>query len=125
MREIKFRAYFQNEMCKINDILFDYKWNICNISLLTETWWEITTLKKIKLMQYTGLKDKNGKEIYEDDIVEYFDYLLGIENSWVIRYEECSFCIVNDVKFAISKDCKVIWNIYENPDLLNKQKDNE
>lgn len=75
------------------------------------------------LMQYTGLKDKNGKEIYEGDIVK--TYLGNIDVIEIKDTAGADFgCSVNGFGFKydynayIDDDCEVIGNIYENGDLL-------
>lgn len=84
-----------------------------------------------EILQYTGLKDKNGKEIYEGDILERHEY-------WPIRIEYDKGCfMVRDLdkvrynnlilnvpicNFESINDWKVIGNIYENPELLEGER---
>jgi len=76
-------------------------------------------------MQYTGLKDKNGREIYEGDIVRFKDWW-DEEMVGEVRYSEkdMAFTIVNDFwdgfPIMYADDLEVIGNIYENPELLEE-----
>jgi len=85
------------------------------------------------LGQYTGIKDKNDKEIYEGDIVSFEDAECDAEgyhdnvflNRGVVSYDEVSMCYffsnrqtVDMEDLYIPTDAEIIGNIYENPELL-------
>jgi uncharacterized phage protein (TIGR01671 family) len=86
-----------------------------------------TTSRTGVLMQYTGLKDKNGKEIYEGDIVkmkeEYSDKIYNTKVEWSEQFAGFSPYVDYDSDCDIyteGRDTEVIGNIYENTELLNK-----
>jgi uncharacterized phage protein (TIGR01671 family) len=143
MREIKFRAWDKDnsEMYYQNETKYNEVWEIDfnGIRFLEEQTIdsylggeyhdqkdEWVAPNQI-LMQYTGLKDKNGKEIYEGDIVECtqqgqsqkgeVNFKDGMFN-WEYKKDELSWLYGVTLKW----DGEIIGNIYENPELL-KQND--
>ena len=88
-------------------------------------------------MQCTGLKDKNGKLIFEGDIIKYIDCegketigYLAIDRFNLLTFANmvnCDFCeewadVVKAVFFTGNSTIEVIGNIYENKELLKEQK---
>ncbi len=108
MREIKFRAWDKAEKTMK---YFDY-------GIFNRIPFGLEDLSE--LMQYTGLKDKNGTEIYEGDIVHY----CGGEYWYGCWEYEGAITIKNMVydcfMLAEHEFIEVIENIYENPELLKE-----
>lgn len=142
MREIKFRAWdkerkemiFQSDnTTKTNSVMetqftFDDMgpWVVTR-NYLAAAWNEI---KSFELMQYTGLKDKNGVEIYEGDILSTDlsrPYLIVEYRNGGFMYQ-ChddgkdyyDFMLSTDAETNQDKYSEVIGNIYENPELIKE-----
>ena len=118
MREIEFRAKTKNKnMWGYGDLIHDEN----GYSILSKKE-GCLKIKPNTIGQYTGLKDKNGKKIFEGDILEFDFYDIGKQRAFVYWNEKyCAFLlnvISNNFEFAKISDGKVIGNIYENPELL-------
>jgi len=75
------------------------------------------------LQQFTGLKDKNGKGIYEGDIIQ-LKWINSDPADILLEKSQVTFsngAFYNDdiLLSEVSEDCEVIGNIYENPELIN------
>ena len=132
MRDIKFRAFIKS-----------LKWMLFveNINFSVETvevdlssgWGDYSEydFDEVEIMQYTGLKDKNGKEIYDGDIAKIrkargvtIDYGFFEITGQVFCHNGSYYIGGQDVLLSSMKplDIEVIGNIFENPELLEVAK---
>ena len=128
MREIKFRAWFEPEVKMI------YMHGEIHISTFLGKYVSTNS----KLMQFTGLKDKNGKEIYEGDVVENGNgvYLIIYYDNGkaMFRQRVCSKKNVEEQGYewqekiedrtdlSLEENWKeIIGNKFENPELLEEK----
>ena len=124
-RQLKFRAWDKDsrKMCEVANLDWwgDPDQASCDLAGPGKNGgWEklfYIDVGEVELMQYTGLKDKNGREIYEGDIIQEFagEHAQGVwEYSNVSTVEDLRW-LPDSLGFA---DCAyVIGNIYENPEL--------
>ena len=121
MREIKFRAYCHGKIWQVSSINWLYfKTDLLLFDL--EGYQLREWLKNVDLMQFTGLKDRNGAEIYEGDIIKHPSQQFLTNPPKIIRgiveYKNNSF-ITNCIGWQTDfNKLEVIGNIYENPELL-------
>jgi len=133
MKEIKFRAWDKKRKIMTNEKEYSISLYVDG-SYSVEKYddrdssgkkhWHVEKSENFILMQYTGLKDKNGKEIYEGDI-------LKGKVKFIVEYHVGAFCgkwKTKSVKkpmryielWKIYDRIEVIGNVYENPELLKE-----
>ena len=134
MREIKFRAWTGDDMVDVSAIIFDEGTKVSPYEPhILDSHNDVHLLKDIELMQYTGLRDKNGVEIYEGDVCSYGDITSDsfmLDNKKEVGQvafikDKCALMlqgIEGNHKLSFFwdwlEDLEVIGNIHENPELL-------
>lgn len=138
-REIKFRWYHKKKkiMWVISELYSDwtvfFEWYYKNWGWLNDV-----KLKDIELMQYTWLKDKNWKEIYEWDLIElqhncWSTICEVIYGNWAYYAKSIGWPSKDTMMWLYTSEfnnpnylkVEIIWNIYENSDLLNNNNKDE
>ncbi|ABI36869.1 hypothetical protein [Geobacillus virus E2] len=128
MKEIKYRAWDGKNLLQVEAIHFDV--NTVEVivpcdAIDCEGHPFEYSFDEVVIMQYTGLKDKNGTEIYEGDVIRDNDGFL-----WVVYFEDGMYCAkggeYETVEYLIEfcpEWCEVISNIYEHPHLLGGEEE--
>ena len=118
MREIKFRAWNTTTRGYLYTGDWKGKFKLSNLFTYTED-----TPDVYEVEQFTGLHDKNGKEVYEGDIVKSIDSDFNrvikwsdITPSFTMQRDDFKECVWYNEKY-----CEVIGNIHENPELISEQ----
>jgi hypothetical protein len=113
MREIKFRAWDKSKQMWERNFSISNNGSFLRLGIGQKSeFWEV--------MQYTGLKDKNGKEIYEGDVVTYHCGSDKQTEPMVVAIPDVYISSNDSDGYMRTHSYEVIGNIYENPELVTK-----
>nr|DAF14264.1 MAG TPA: YopX protein [Caudoviricetes sp.] len=115
----KFRAWNKDDKEMIDVRVID--WN--NMTVDSFSPYIEIPLENVIIMQSTGLKDKNGQEIFEGDIVQFFDSIYTVfydikEGSYRLEPHDDRWVVDYMSNFSSEESFEVVGNIYENKEYL-------
>lgn len=126
MREIKFRVWYDGQMRVLDKMMV----GVWQIGFSGTHYVDLTEEDKedAVVMQYTGFKDKNGTDIYEGDILEYFrqkpdngEFYPDRRKRRKVEFKQHDYWLGYNFRPPTQKEVgywEVIGNIWANPDLL-------
>ena len=124
MKELKIKAWLKKEKKMVSVIGIDFKYEYIRYTeddnLFNENY-KTAEFKNIELLQFTGLKDNGGQELYEADVIKFND---GIDDIYgLISYDDedgtyrVSYENITEHLSEREGDFEIVGNIFENPDL--------
>ena len=124
MKEFKMKAWLKKEKKMVAIIGIDFNYEYIRYTedgnLFNENY-KTAEFKDIELLQFTGLKDNGGQELYEADVIKFND---GIDDIYgLISYDDedgtyrVSYENITEHLSEREGDFEIIGNIFENPDL--------
>lgn len=124
MREIKFRAWDKqdNRMIIDQQDFIPLKITNCGVfrldAKIKDDRWILISNDRFEIEQFTGMRDKNSKEIYEGDIVKSFVY--GNPFISEVTFNNAQFCIdcCSERCAEAMQESEIMGNVHENPELL-------
>ena len=132
----KFRAFLIEAKTMHNILAIDFSRNMYCLQIGKATIGEWFWFREIELMQSTGLKDKNGVDIFEGDIVSVRNHPfqkteksgagIEIDGDYAISWNEgdLTWCAGNLLLASLKPYVTVAGNVWENPELLEQANEN-
>nr|WP_310787091.1 YopX family protein [Fusobacterium nucleatum] len=124
MKKLKIKAWLKKEKKMVSIIGIDFNYEYIRYTedgnLFNENY-KTAEFKNIELLQFTGLKDNGGQELYEADVIKFND---GIDDIYgLISYDDedgtyrVSYENITEHLSDLEGDFEIVGNIFENPDL--------
>ena len=124
MKELKIKAWLKKEKKMVSIIGIDFNYEYIRYTEddnLFNSDYKVAEFKDIELLQFTGLKDNGGQELYEADVILFND---GIDDIYgLISYDDddgtyrVSYENITEHLSDREGDFEIVGNIFENPDL--------
>ena len=124
MKELKIKAWLKKEKKMVSIIGIDFNYEYIRYTEddnLFNSDYKVAEFKDIELLQFTGLKDNGGQELYEADVIKFND---GIDDIYgLISYDDedatyrVSYENITEHLSDLEGDFEIVGNIFENPKL--------